>query len=242
MSKIRVLLCATLALTMAACTTTRDFAVHGYESPSGDYRLVVMEPDISVGLLTMGGVVEPNEEWTNQATENVTKALVKHQQSRGGNTTVAMTLEEAGGDTEALRDLVSLHNAVGGAIFVHKYSVGLDLPTKQNKFDWTLGESAIAFGGEAGYDYALFIHAQNSHSSGARKGLQVAGLLSCAVGVCVGVSGGQQIAFASLVDLKTGRISWFNVLTSTVGDLRTTEGAEQMITTLLESMNPDTTG
>ena len=198
--------------------------------------MVVMEPDIAVSLLTMGGMTEPREDWTDQATQSVLQALAKHQESRGGNTTIAMTLEEAGGDTEALRDLVSLHNAVGQAIFMHKYA-GLKLPTKNDRFDWTLGDKAIEFGQQTDFDYALFLHAENSFSSGARKSLQVAGLLSCAVGLCVGISGGQQIAFASLVDLDTGRVTWFNVLASTIGDIRTPEGADSMVTKLLETMD-----
>ena len=236
MSTIKVTACLSLVLLASACTTTKDFSATGYAAPKAGYKLVVMEPDVSVSLLTMGGLTEPREDWTNQASESVLKALQKHQASRGGSTTIAMSRDDAGGDTDALRDLVSLHNAVGQAIFVHKYA-GLKLPTKKDKFDWTLGESAVEFGQQSGFDYALFLHAENSFSSGARKGLQVAGMLSCAVGVCVGVSGGQQIAFASLVDLDSGRVTWFNVLSSTVGDIRTEEGAEKMVTKLLETMD-----
>jgi hypothetical protein len=49
--------------------------------------------------------------------------------------------------------------------------------------------------------------------------------------------GGQQVAFASLVDLKTGQVVWFNTLASSVGDIRTQEGADKMVKTLLESMS-----
>ncbi len=239
MSKSRVAAFLSILLLGSACTTTKDFSSSGYSAPEAGYKLVVMEPDVSVSLLTIGGVNEPREDWTNEATVNITKALSKHQMSRGGNAVVAMTRDEAGGDSAALRELVSLHNAVGQSIFIHKYS-GQKLPTKKETFDWTLGETAVNYGQQSGYDYALFLHAENSFSSGARKGLQVAGLLSCAVGVCVGVSGGQQIAFASLVDLDSGQVTWFNVLSSTVGDIRTEEGAENMVEKLLESMEEPT--
>ena len=56
---------------------------------------------------------------------------------------------------------------------------------------------------------------------------------------CVAVTGGQQIAFASLVDLKTGDVIWFNMLGSTVGDIHTPEGANHMVTKLLESINSE---
>jgi hypothetical protein len=58
------------------------------------------------------------------------------------------------------------------------------------------------------------------------------------VGVCIAPVGGQQIAFASLVDLKTGKVVWFNMLSSTVGDIRSPEGAEKMVATLLDKMKP----
>jgi hypothetical protein len=119
---------------------------------------------------------------------------------------------------------------------MHKYGMQ-PLPTKKDRFDWTLGEQAVAFGAATHYDYALFLHAEDSFSSGGRRALQAAGFLGCLVGVCVAVSGGQEIAFASLVDLKTGEVIWFNSLVSGLGDIRTPEGANEMVVKLLESIN-----
>ncbi len=45
--------------------------------------------------------------------------------------------------------------------------------------------------------------------------------------------GGQQVGFASLVDLETGDIVWFNRLVSGVGDLRTAEPARAAVDDLL---------
>ena len=240
MSVSRIAVLVVVAVAASGCTTTREFSTTEYKPPSGDYRMVIMQPDISVGMLTMGGVVEPREDWTDQAREHILAALIEQQASRGGLTNVAARLEDAGDDVAALNDLTALHNAVGGAIITHKYFAGPNaLPTKENKFDWTLGDSAVRFGEGSEYDYALFLHVENSFSSGGRKTLQVAGWLSCAVGVCVGVAGGQQVAFASLVDLKTGRVSWFNTLVSGVGDIREADGAKDMVERLLGPMTAD---
>jgi hypothetical protein len=228
-------LAAVALLNTAACTTTRQVADAGFRPPQGNYRLIVMQPDISVGVLTAGGAVEPHEQWTTQARENVLKALVAQQAGRGGQTKVAATREDTGADPALVTDLTWLHNAVGRSIQLHKYAT-YPLPTKKDRFDWTLGEQAVAFGATTHYDYALFLHAQDSFSSGGRVALQVAGFLTCMVGICVAPAGGQQIAFASLVDLKTGKVVWFNVLSSSVGDIRSPEGAEKMVTTLLDQM------
>ena len=240
MNKNKMLPVVAAALTLCACTTTRQVADVGFRPPEGNYRLIVMQPDISVGVLTAGGAVEPHEAWTNQARENVLKALEKQQADRGGATKVAATREEAGGDPATVADLYWLHNAVGNSIKLHKY-MGLALPTKKDRFDWTLGEKAVSFGASTQYDYALFLHAQDSFSSGGRVALQAAGMLTCLIGVCVMPAGGQQIAFASLVDLKTGRVVWFNVLASSVGDIRSPEGAEKMVVSLLDKMKPGKT-
>ena len=225
------------AIILGACTTTQQVADIGFRPPSGDYRLIVMQPDVSVSLLTAGGGLEPREDWTNQARDNVIKALVAQQAGRGGNVTVAATREQAGGDPVAVADLIRLHDAVGRAVMVHKY-LNVALPTKKDKFDWTLGRAAIDYGAATQFDYALFLHAEDSFSSGGRVAVQIAGLLTCAVGICVAAPGGQQLAFASLVDLKSGNVVWFNILASGVGDIRTADGAALMVNRLLDRMKP----
>jgi hypothetical protein len=224
-----------VTLGLSGCATTQQVSDKQYQAPVSNYRLIVMEPDIQVAVLTAGGLLEPREDWTNQARSNVLKALQDQQRTRGGQITVAATAAEAGGDPQTLIDLTRLHAAVGQSIKLHKYS-GVMLPTKRNAFDWTLGELAVSYGTSASYDYALFVHGQDSFSSGGRVALQAASLLGCVVGICVMPAGGTQVAFASLVDLKTGQVVWFNFLASGVGDIRTEKGAKSMVEQLLASM------
>lgn len=211
-------------------------ASNGFKKPSGDYRLVVMRPDIVVNVLTAGGQLEPREDWTNTAREHVLASLKDAQAKRGGSTEIIFASTSAQTDDLALTDLDRLHAAVGNSIIFHKYTPGQALPTKQGKFDWTLGELAVNYGKSSGYDYALFLHASDSFSSGGRVALQAVSMLGCVVGVCVIPPGGTQEAFVSLVDLKTGNVVWFNHLLSSVGDIRTRNGADAMVKKLLESM------
>jgi hypothetical protein len=69
--------------------------------------------------------------------------------------------------------------------------------------------------------------------------LQGIGMLGCIVGVCIMPQGGSQQAFASLVDLKSGNVIWFNFLASAVGDIRTQAGAADLVNRLLEPMNTE---
>jgi hypothetical protein len=233
---IRAAAAATVVLSLCACETTRQQTTADFHPPKGTYKVIVMKPDVTAGLLTAGGIVEPREDWTNQARDNVIKAVEAQETRHGAVVKVAATAKDAGWDPAATEDLVLLHRAVGTAIAMHKYGMQ-PLPTKKDRFDWTLGEQAVAFGAATHYDYALFLHAEDSFSSGGRRALQAAGFLGCLVGVCVAVSGGQEIAFASLVDLKTGEVIWFNTLVSGIGDIRTPEGANEMVMKLLESIN-----
>lgn len=235
MNAIRLAALAVGALLLAGCETTRQQSETSFQPPKGNYRVIVMQPDVTAGLLTAGGVVEPREDWTNQARDNVVKAVEARETQHGALVKIAATAQDAGWEPGPTEDLILLHRAVGTAIMMHKYGQQ-PLPTKKDHFDWTLGEQAVAFGAATHYDYALFLHAEDSFSSGGRKAMQAAGFLGCLVGVCVAVSGGQEVAFASLVDLKTGSVVWFNVLASGIGDIRSPEGANEMVGKLLEKL------
>ena len=229
---------ALLCLTLAGCTTTQQHAGSDFKPPTGNYKLIVMRPDIAVSVLTAGGGLEPREDWTNTARDNVLASLRKQQAARGGDTRVAQSWAEAGGTEDSAIELNRLHEVVGNAILVHKYMPYAQLPTKKNRFDWTLGELATTYGTASGHDYALFVFARDSFSSGGRAALQAVGFLGCLVGVCVMPAGGTQVAFASLVDLKSGNVVWFNFLASSVGDIRDPKGADTMVTKLLDTMKP----
>ena len=140
---------------------------------------------------------------------------------------------------ETIAELERLHGAVGNSIALHKY-LGENLPTKRGKgLDWTLGNQAVALGQRTGMDYALFLHAEDSFASTGRVALQVLGIAGCLVGFCApNMGGGSQFAYASLVNLRTGEVVWFNVLQSRIGDIRTPEGAAVMVERLLGRMKP----
>src|SRR5271154_607942 len=234
--KLKVAIAIIPAVLLCACVTTKSQVGSDYHPPSGPYRLIIVEPDVTAGVLTAGGVFDQRQDWTDQARSNIVTALQANQVAHGGDVKVAATPEESGWDPAALQDLVLLHRQVGRAIETYKYGPQ-PLPTKANRFDWTLGEQAVAFGTATHYDYALFMRAQDSFASGGRRAEQAFGMLGCIVGVCVAVPGGSQIAFASLVDLKTGNVVWFNRMISATGDIRTPDGAGTLVDGLLSTMN-----
>jgi len=232
---------------LAGCVQTRQFADAEFTPPSGDYGLLVMRPDVSVGSVTTGGMVEPRADWTETARSKLLAALKAQQSARGGRLVVMERRDSLPGiDPEMVAELERLHYAVGSSVALHKYS-GAWLPTKRGRgLDWTLGEDAVELGRRSGQDYALFLYAEDSFASGGRVALQALGIAGCLVGFCApAVGGGGQFAYASLVDLQTGELVWFNIVQTNgqvagikMGDIRTDEGAAQLVERLLERMKP----
>ena len=242
-----VLLALMASVALSGCVSTRQYADVEFSPPQGDYKLLVMRPDVSVGSVTTGGMVEPRADWTEQARASFITALKAQQAGRGGNVLIMEKRNSlANVDADKVAELERLHYAVANSIALHRYS-GQYLPTKRNRgLDWTLGEDAVALGRATGYDYALFLYAEDSFASTGRVGLQVLGIAGCFVGFCApNMGGGGQFGYANLIDLRTGEVVWFNVSQASsqiagikFGDLRTPEGAAQMVDRLLDRMKP----
>ncbi|MEO5611910.1 MAG: hypothetical protein ABIT68_03980 [Sphingomicrobium sp.] len=236
-----------LAVPATGCVQTRQYADLQFTPPQGDYRLLVMRPDVTVNSVTTGGMNQPRADWTEQARTNLIAALAAQQAERGGKVKILAHRNELPGvSEEEVADLERLLAAVGNSIALHKY-LGAYLPSKNRRgLDYTLGEDAVALGRKSGYDYALFMYAEDSIVSGGRVALQVLGMAGCIVGFCApNIGGGGQFAYASLVDLKTGDVVWFNVVQAgsqiagiKMGDLRTPQGSAQLVERLLGRMKP----
>lgn len=228
------------SVALSACVQTRQYADLDFTPPQGDYKLLVMRPDVTVGSVSAGGMVQPRADWTETARANLITALRAQQAGRGGAVRVLERRDAFPGiSAETVAELERLHQAVGSSIALHKY-MGMTLPTKRRQgLDYTLGQDAVRFGRQVGYDYALFMFAEDSFASTERVALQVLGIAGCLVGFCApNIGGGSQTAYASLVNLKTGEVVWFNVLQSKIGDIRKPEGAAQMVERLLGRMKP----
>lgn len=247
MRKSAIAVAVASSVALGGCVQTRQFADLQFRPPEGDYKLLVLRPDVSVGSVTTGGMVEPSADWTEQARTNIITALKAQQAQRGGKLLIADRRSDVPGvDADTVAEIERLNYVVDQSIVLHKY-LGIDLPTKRRKsLEYTLGSDAIEFGRKSGFDYMLFLHAEDSFASKERVALQVLGVAGCFVGFCApNVGGGGQLAYASLVDLKTGEVVWFNVLQTgtqlagiNMGDIRTPEGAAQMVERLLGRMKP----
>src|SRR5947209_17812931 len=150
------------SVALSGCVQTRQFADVQFTPPSGDYKLLVLRPDVTVGSLTTGGMVEPRADWTDQARTSIVQALRAQQAARGGNLTIIEHRNALPGVGEQeLADVERLNMAVDQSIVDAEY-LGNTLPTKRRRgLEWTLGDDAVKLGQKTGYDYALFLHAED---------------------------------------------------------------------------------
>ena len=85
---------------LSGCVQTRQFADVEFSPPSGNYKLLVLRPDVTVGSLTTGGMVEPRADWTEQARARIIEALHAQQAARGGNLTIVERRSQLSGISE----------------------------------------------------------------------------------------------------------------------------------------------
>lgn len=187
-------------------------------------KILVMPVDVELFLLSAGGVAEPKADWTAAARQHM-RAAIDTQRIQAKWNTVGMT--EAQVDDFA--EQVGLHAAVASSIALHHSFGGVwSLPTKNGQLDWTFGDAMAPLAATSGARYALFMWVRDSYASAERKAAMVAMAL-----LGVGISGGVQIGYASLVDLQSGRVVWFNRLSRGSGDLREAQPAGESIAALL---------
>lgn len=210
----------------AAAKTRVD---ENFAFPTGQaVKIAVFRPDVQVGSLGMSGVISPNADWTAAARRNFAEALRADIKTMNAET---VFIEDTPLQNEQIfADYQSLYRAVAASIFQHKF-FGDRLPTKKDRFDWTLGPGAKALGDATGAQYGLLFYTNDAFDSGGRTAwnlltLNLAGMLLSGV----------HVAYASLVDLQTGQVVWFNVKLRTGGDPREPEGARERVANLLETL------
>ncbi len=207
MGKYGLAIALAASVAVSGCVQSRQYADVQFTPPQGDYRLLVMRPDVTVNSLMTGGMAEPRADWTEQARGNIINALRTEQAGPWRQGARAWRAGTSFRTSAPRKSPISsgFTFAVGNSIALHKYS-GAALPTKRGKgLEYTLGEDAVSLGRRSGYDYALFLYAQDNIASTGRVALQVLGVAGCFIGFCAPSGGSNQFAYASLVDLRTGR-------------------------------------
>ncbi|WP_341703475.1 hypothetical protein [Ferrovibrio sp.] len=228
----RIVVAIGLMLALAACNTRTHQLTTTLNRTDGEQPKIILMPlDVELSLLSAGGLPEPRADWTETANKLLLEAIRTENQSR--NVRLAIFDDnDAGVEKDLSNQLIKLHGAVGRSILLHQYTPENGLPTKADRFEWSLGPEARALKESHKADYALFVWMRDSYTSGGRAVMMF--LAAAAFGVAL--PGGQQVGFASLVDLETGNVVWFNLLARGNGDLRNAEGAQNTAQALLSQL------
>lgn len=229
-SRLKYLIISTALLVLAGCANTTNYnSVESISSNSNEKpKLLIMPIDVELSILGATGITEVQAEWTADAKTFLEEEIVNHLAQNNSDATPHYSEIKDINSVQA--QLEKLHEAVGYSILVHEVGV-VKLPTRPKSGTWTLGEKAQILKEKTGADYALFVFVRDSYASAGRKAVQVFAALAG-----VGVTGGTQLGFSSLVDLNSGDIVWFNRLISTTGDLRERDSAKETVANLLDSI------
>ncbi len=196
----------------------------GFTTRASTSKLVVVPVDIELFSISGGGVVEPRADWTEKAQTHFHAALDGAQGLLGQN--VSRLDEKA---LDELAEINALHGAVAEAVYFHHMAGFIKLPTKSGVLDWSMGDAVRPLKAATGADYALFTWVRDSYASSERKAMMVGMAL-----LGIGLTGGIQVGYASLVDLNDGRVVWFNNLSRASGDLREAAPARETVEALFK--------
>jgi hypothetical protein len=201
-----VALSATVSAQGPAPVVTEKYAVReGFAFPAtAPVRVLIFRPEIKIGEQTTAGLFQTNAEWNMAARKDSEQ------------------------DSAILADYRALFRTVVRSAIRHKLFGSETLPSKIDRFDWSLGDGVSRIAPESKADYGLFLFSHDGFESPGRKAAQIVASLRGARD-----AGGAHLGYAALVDLKNGNLIWLNVDLKTVGDVRTAEGANQRIEQLL---------
>jgi hypothetical protein len=216
---------------LTGCVATQNVQqIDRLESVQENPRVLLMPPDIRYYLITAGGVPEAHAEWTEAARANFSVA-VQDFATKIGTDLVVMSDDDM---SPVEISYSELHSAVGLTVLTNHFGYR-KLPSKKSgteqTFDWSLGPGVAEIADEYDADYGLFVFYRDEQASGGRVAFAV---LAAAAGAAVSTGG--EYGFASLVDLKTGDVVWFNVVGAGSGELRDPAGAHTAVDTLFKDI------
>ncbi len=225
------------ALSLAACKsshvrTTPDFK----DTFTLEGKTIVMvEPSIQLYQMQASGMLEPKADWTRKAREYFPKAVNEFLTRKNAKLAPDYYPEASLPSDHRIRQVLALNYAVMGTIYQHSY-MHVPLPTRGTKrrkpLNWTVGPGVQELQKITSADYMLTVDIFDAYTSTGRAAIM---LLGAALQIPI-LQGGFQRGIATLVDLKTGEVVWFNVMTDQMGDMRDPEGTTETARRLLKGL------
>jgi hypothetical protein len=207
----------------------------GVESLPADAKVVIAPIDIELYTLSAGGQREPRADWTDAAKRHIASALRAWANSAH---LAAFDMDAKTADEHA--ELLQLQDTLVDALVTH-HTGAVRLPAKAGRLEWSFGSALRPLQQATGARYGLYTYVRDSYASSERKAvIGAVAVVSAAVsgGALALLTGGEQSAYAMLVDLQTGQVMWFNELVRLNGDLREAAPAADSVKALLAEFPP----
>ena len=188
-------------------------------------KILLMPVDIEICELSLAGMCEPSASWTQNSRENIITSFEEILNKRNA----ILKKYNKNEQNDEIIQVIKLHTQIGQEIINNEYGA-FELPTKK-EFNWTLGKKVKLLKQKNNSDYAIFIFFRDQYSSTERV---IYSIITAVLFPGIIPIGGSQIAFASLVDLNNGEITWFNGYYRSFGDVRDLENARNTVNKLFE--------
>ena len=188
-------------------------------------QILLMPVDIEICELTIAGMCEPSASWTQSSKENI---IISFEEILNTRNAILKKYNKNKQNDEIIQ-VIKLHTQIGQEIINNEYGP-FELPTKK-EFNWTLGKKVKLLEKKYKSDYAIFIFFRDQYSSTERV---IYNIVTAVLFPGIIPIGGSQIAFASLVNLNNGEITWFNGYYRSFGDVRDLEKARDTVNKLFE--------
>ena len=189
-------------------------------------QILLMPVDIEICELTLAGMCEPSASWTQNSRENIITSFEEILNKRNAILKKYNMNEQ---QNDEIIQVIKLHTQIGQEIINNEYGP-YELPTKK-EFNWTLGKKVKLLKEKYKSDYAIFIFFRDQYSSTERI---IYNIVTAVLFPGIIPIGGSQIAFASLVNLNNGEVTWFNGYYRSFGDVRDLENARDTVNKLFE--------
>ncbi len=188
-------------------------------------KILLMPVDIEICELTLAGMCEPSASWTQNSRENIITSFEEILNKRNA----ILKKYNMNEKNDEIIQVIKLHTQIGQEIINNEYGP-YELPTKK-EFNWTLGKKVKLLKKKYKSDYAIFIFFRDQYSSTERV---IYNIVTAVLFPGIIPIGGSQIAFASLVNLNNGEVTWFNGYYRSFGDVRDLENARDTVNKLFE--------
>lgn len=186
-------------------------------------KILLLPPQMFVAELSAGGVIQRQDDWTKEASENLLAAAESYFRENARFEAVRMPMLDSEG-AEKVESHIGLYDRLAFAIYI--YGRGLDNGWQHKKAEWdyTLGDGLAFLREKTGADTALIFTGADIISTSGRRAAFAVGLM---LGIAIPI--GQSFISVGLADLKTGEIRWMSYDQSMTLDSRDPAAVRELV-------------